>query len=521
MFSAVEKTQPCLLRMHSLPVHDGYANAAHSVSSAVKAVVPVPFLKGPRRKVSLSNLFANKPSLKMKVHHRSRDTRQNADAFIAEPKGVILSSPMIPLVRVRSRSAPFSEMSPIQESPHQGSQDNVTINISPPTASPTQLYNTGADLFLYPESATTVDVRFTLNEPVNEPFELPEEPVTICFVGGSSDDSDFELQFQPSGLEINNDNDANSPVLNATHPHPTVDEPVFPYPNRSPRSSAPVQLMDVVHKSANVTGHSPANPAGQPTPGSRPSPCIRRSSDSEISVTPRRWFYLHFNLRFALTVEFIIFMFFFSASSLSDSVGSSSGMMSSANRPYRQGSVPVPVNQTYSTTSGPEAVNLDVLEYPFLTMKTYPPGFVVHIGGTVSARSVKLLDRINNSEEPETRDNWWTEIRMEVRSHARSLGCTVILGYEEHTSICDEVCVLSAAGTAAIVKLQSSEPSEAAKEADQQYRKDSGNTKQDERKQVAEEQSKLTNPLCHVAHIPYNKANIPFPIKLSKCSVCR
>lgn len=94
----------------------------------------------------------------------------------------------------------------------------------------------------------------------------------------------------------------------------------------------------------------------------------------------------------------------------------------------------------------------------------------------VSARSVKLLDRINNSEEPETRDNWWTEIRMEVRSHARALGCTVILGYEEHTSIwyffltkkrrltlsrsltnvliSEEVCVLSASGTAAVVKLQ-------------------------------------------------------------------
>ena len=177
----------------------------------------------------------------------------------------------------------------------------------------------------------------------------------------------------------------------------------------------------------------------------------------------------------------------------------------STNRPYRQGSIPVPVSQTYSAT-GAEVVNVDVLEYPFLTMKTYPPGFIVHIGGTVSARSVKLLDRINNSEEPETRDNWWTEIRMEVRSHARSLGCTVILGYEEHTSICEEVCVLSAAGTAAIVKLQSSETAASNVETG---------------KETALDEGKLTNPLCHVCHIPYNKANIPFPIKLSKCSVCR
>ena len=38
-------------------------------------------------------------------------------------------------------------------------------------------------------------------------------------------------------------------------------------------------------------------------------------------------------------------------------------------------------------------------EYPFFTMKTFPPGFLVHIGGVVSARSVKLLDRIHNPGE--------------------------------------------------------------------------------------------------------------------------
>lgn len=56
-------------------------------------------------------------------------------------------------------------------------------------------------------------------------------------------------------------------------------------------------------------------------------------------------------------------------------------------------------------------------------------------GGTVSSRSVKLLERITNLEEPETRDTWWKELRMEVRSHARALGCNVVLGYSEHTSI--------------------------------------------------------------------------------------
>ena len=53
----------------------------------------------------------------------------------------------------------------------------------------------------------------------------------------------------------------------------------------------------------------------------------------------------------------------------------------------------------------------------------------------MTARSVKLLERVPNPNEPETRDSWWNEIRTEVRSHARSLGCNVILGYVEQTTI--------------------------------------------------------------------------------------
>jgi hypothetical protein len=79
--------------------------------------------------------------------------------------------------------------------------------------------------------------------------------------------------------------------------------------------------------------------------------------------------------------------------------------------------------------------NLDMLEYPFITMGKYPNGFILHLGATVAARSVKLLERVPNPDEPETRDSWWNEIRMEIRSHARALGCNVVLGYSELTSI--------------------------------------------------------------------------------------
>lgn len=79
--------------------------------------------------------------------------------------------------------------------------------------------------------------------------------------------------------------------------------------------------------------------------------------------------------------------------------------------------------------------NLDMLEYPFLTMSKYPPGFILQFGSAVCARSVKLLERVPNPEEPETRDVWWKELRMEIRSHARALGCNVVLDYTEITTI--------------------------------------------------------------------------------------
>ncbi|XP_072418385.1 C2 domain-containing protein 5 isoform X10 [Chiloscyllium punctatum] len=112
-------------------------------------------------------------------------------------------------------------------------------------------------------------------------------------------------------------------------------------------------------------------------------------------------------------------------------------------------------------------------EFPFFTLTTFPPGFLVHVGGVVSARSVKLLDRIHNpafvgimgntrsyklldwnsfnADEPETRDAWWAEIRQEIKSHGKALGCHAVVGYSESTSICEEVCILSASGTAAVL----------------------------------------------------------------------
>lgn len=95
--------------------------------------------------------------------------------------------------------------------------------------------------------------------------------------------------------------------------------------------------------------------------------------------------------------------------------------------------------------------SVDMLEYPFLTLTKYPPNFIIHLGATVSARSVKLVDK--SELDMEARDSWFNELRMEIRGHAKSLGCNVVLGYSETTSINDDVIILSATGTAAVINL--------------------------------------------------------------------
>ncbi|KAM6284380.1 C2 domain-containing protein 5 isoform 32-T32 [Spheniscus humboldti] len=145
---------------------------------------------------------------------------------------------------------------------------------------------------------------------------------------------------------------------------------------------------------------------------------------------------------------------------------------------------------------------LEQREFPFFTLTTFPPGFLVHVGGVVSARSVKLLDRIHNPDEPETRDAWWAEIRQEIKSHAKALGCHAVVGYSESTSICEEVCILSASGTAAVLNPR--------------FLQDG--TMEGCLEQRIEEASP---PGCGFCHIPYDELNMPFPAHLTYCYNCR
>uniref|UniRef100_A0A665VI34 C2 domain-containing protein 5 n=1 Tax=Echeneis naucrates TaxID=173247 RepID=A0A665VI34_ECHNA len=211
-----------------------------------------------------------------------------------------------------------------------------------------------------------------------------------------------------------------------------------------------------------TSGSAPSTNTALPTSSSSPppfspsKPCSRQSSssDTDLSLTPK------------------------------------TGMGSGGSAGKEAGPLKTLLRQQTQTA-------LEQREFPFFTLTSFPPGFLVHVGGVVSARSVKLLDRIHNPDEPETRDAWWEEIRQEIKSHAKALGCHAVVGYSESTSICEEVCILSASGTAAILNPRYIWGTLLAR---------------------FEEQSP---PSCGFCHIPYDELNMPFPAQLTYCYHCR
>ncbi|KAF7224538.1 transcript variant X8 [Nothobranchius furzeri] len=263
-----------------------------------------------------------------------------------------------------------------------------------------------------------------------------------------------------------------------------------PHPSTAPPSNAcnsPKDGKELVFGEELPLSSGPPTPfralpssSSSPPPFSPSKPCSRQSSssDTDLSLTPK------------------------------------TGMGSGGSAGKEAGPLKTLLRQQTQTT-------LEQREFPFFTLTSFPPGFLVHVGGVVSARSVKLLDRIHNpalgnarsyklldwnsvtADEPETRDAWWEEIRQEIKSHAKALGCHAVVGYSENTSICEEVCILSASGTAAILNPR--------------YMRegclDVGS--------IDHRFDDPSPPNCGFCHIPYDELNMPFPAQLAYCYQCR
>lgn len=140
----------------------------------------------------------------------------------------------------------------------------------------------------------------------------------------------------------------------------------------------------------------------------------------------------------------------------------------------------------------------------------------------MSCRSVKLLEGLE--DDSETRDGWWQEIRQEIRSHARCLGCNVVVGYTEDTVIWEDVVVLCASGTAAIGDLHQmldlDPPPAGGTLFGPPFLNNALNsmTLQQQHQQCG---APPHEDGCSVVHIPYADYSLPYPCKTCKCGVCK
>lgn len=99
---------------------------------------------------------------------------------------------------------------------------------------------------------------------------------------------------------------------------------------------------------------------------------------------------------------------------------------------------------------------MHVGDVQLLTIAQFPPPTVVRLAGVVMAHSIKSVPKGSSEEKARTtRDKWWSELRAEVKSHARFVGCQYVLGYRETTVFYNDVILLTASGTAANLKMLS------------------------------------------------------------------
>ncbi|KNC77253.1 hypothetical protein SARC_10285, partial [Sphaeroforma arctica JP610] len=208
----------------------------------------------------------------------------------------------------------------------------------------------------------------------------------------------------------------------------------------------------------------------------------------------------------------------------------------------------------------PRKIHVQLQDVILLTLISLPSAVNIRMGGVVSARSVKLLDTIKQRDGSETRDSWWMEVREEIKSHATSMGCNVVLAYREVSSIHDELFILSASGTACVMDsdiltnfalVDTDGAQVPMRQSEKDKEKDKGKAGAESPKHVPElslDETHVTNqgtpqvrpqsntptqnpvtpkPLkrraiksCQFLHIPYRRRELPFPLQLFRCNIC-
>eukprot|EP01094_Clydonella_sp_ATCC50884_P010663 TRINITY_DN2046_c0_g1_i2.p1 TRINITY_DN2046_c0_g1~~TRINITY_DN2046_c0_g1_i2.p1 ORF type:complete len:964 (+),score=215.00 TRINITY_DN2046_c0_g1_i2:36-2927(+) len=165
--------------------------------------------------------------------------------------------------------------------------------------------------------------------------------------------------------------------------------------------------------------------------------------------------------------------------------------------------------QTVESSAGPFATPAEKLDFipivpgyeiPLLTLRTLPPYVNYRIGGVVMSRSIKL---VKSEHRRKNHDKWWSALRSEIFAHTKKLHCNIVLGYSENSVVIEDICVLTASGTACFVIQETN---------DKELRKS-------KKKKKKKKTSKRTS--CSTCHIPFLETAPPFPFRVLKCNVCK
>eukprot|EP00667_Euglena_gracilis_P001395 EG_transcript_1396 len=88
-----------------------------------------------------------------------------------------------------------------------------------------------------------------------------------------------------------------------------------------------------------------------------------------------------------------------------------------------------------------------------MTLQSLGRHAIRRLGGCVSARAVKVITSARSKEElMQERDSWWLEIRDEIKMNARAMRCNAVIAYAECVALYEDLCILSASGTAALLE---------------------------------------------------------------------
>lgn len=177
---------------------------------------------------------------------------------------------------------------------------------------------------------------------------------------------------------------------------------------------------------------------------------------------------------------------------------------------------------------------------PLLTITKMPACTLRSVGGIVSAKNVKLLSRsraqqFTQGKDAELRQEWFDEMRQEIREHARLLRCNVVYGYSEQVTAYDDLYLVMAHGTAARCDFSQLVPSHVTDtKTDEQSNSedasddDSSIHSRAERRKLRRQRRRekrqsayLKHQDCSACHLPYKRARSPFPGAFSWCRLCQ